>query len=173
MSYSQIPVCIFVVVEGVSPDDKSLVEEFGCSLIQQNEEGKRKVESFTLFFMLHCGKPLYNSVLWANWGPALSNVVILGNRFTSYQERLPSRQLRNEAPYIHNILPYLMETPVPNTFYHSDIFNDSAIHWFPTEMLASVPHALWRDNDEPVYDANDPEIVTMSECTARSGDHVL
>ena len=37
--------------------------------------------------MLHCGKPLYNSVLWANWGPALSNVVILGNRFTSYQER--------------------------------------------------------------------------------------
>ena len=43
--------------------------------------------SFTLFFMLHCGKPLYNSVLWANWGPGLSNVVILGNRFTSYRER--------------------------------------------------------------------------------------
>ena len=63
------------------------------------------------------------------------------------------------------ILPYLMETPVPNTFYHSDIFNDSAIHWFPTEKLASVPQALWRDNDEPVYDANDPEIVTTSERT--------
>ena len=37
--------------------------------------------------MLHCGKPLYNSVLWANWGPGLSNVIILGNRFSSYQER--------------------------------------------------------------------------------------
>ena len=45
------------------------------------------MDNLTLFFMLHCGKPLYNSVLWANWGPELSNVVILGNRFTSYQER--------------------------------------------------------------------------------------
>lgn len=51
------------------------------------QEGKRKVERLTLFFMLHCGKPLYNSVLWANWGPRLSNVIILGNRFSSYQER--------------------------------------------------------------------------------------
>ena len=45
------------------------------------------MERLTLFFMLHCGKPLYNSVLWANWGPGLSNVIILGNRFSSYQER--------------------------------------------------------------------------------------
>ena len=45
------------------------------------------MECLTLFFMLHCGKPLYNSVLWANWGLGLSNVIILGNRFSSYQER--------------------------------------------------------------------------------------
>ena len=62
----------------------------------------------------------------------------------------------------------MMETPIPNTFHHSDIFNDSAVHWFPTEMLASVPQALWKDNDEPVYDANDPEIVTTIERTAVS-----
>jgi len=139
-----------------------MVEESGCSLIEHNEEGKRKVERLTLFFMLHCGKPLYNSVLWANWGPGLSNVIILGNRFSSYQERIPSRQLREEAPYIYNILPYLIETPIKNTFHHSDIFNDSAIHCFTVEMLTKVPQAVWEENDEPRYDANDPEIVTQS-----------
>ncbi|XP_078363060.1 SRR1-like protein isoform X3 [Oculina patagonica] len=152
----------FIYEPHFSQDDKIVVKEFGSSLIEHNEEGKRKVESLTLFFMLHCGKPLYNSVLWANWGPGLSNVVILGNRFTSYQERLPSRQLRDEAPYIYNILPYMIETPIPNTFHHSDIFNDSAVHWFPNEMLAKVPHAVWKDNVEPVYDQNDPEIVTTN-----------
>ncbi|XP_020629792.1 SRR1-like protein isoform X2 [Orbicella faveolata] len=166
--FLQIAGQCFIYEPQFSKDDKSLVGDFGCSLIEHNEEGKRKVDSSTLFFMLHCGKPLYNSVLWANWGPGLSNVVILGNRLTSYQERLPSRQLRTETPYIYNILPYMMETPIPNTFHHSDIFNDSAIHWFPTEMLASVPQALWKDNDEPVYDANDPEIVTTIERTAVS-----
>lgn len=59
----------------------------------------------------------------------------------------------------------MVETPIPNTFFHSDIFNDSAIHWFPTELLASVPQALWKDGDEPFYDVNDPEIVTMSKNT--------
>jgi len=61
------------------------------------------------------------------------------------------------------ILPYMKETSIPNNFHHSDIFNDSAIHWFPAEMLATVPQALWKDNDEPLYDASDPEIVTTSE----------
>jgi len=62
----------------------------------------------------------------------------------------------------------MKEAPIPNTFHHGDIFNDSSIHWFPVEMLTSVPQALWKDNDEPVYDANDPEIVTTSEHNAAS-----
>ena len=60
------------------------------------------------------------------------------------------------------ILPYLIETPIKNTFHHSDIFNDSAIHCFTVEMLTKVPQAVWEENDEPRYDANDPEIVTQS-----------
>jgi len=30
------------------------------------------------------------------------------------------------------------------------------------EMITNVPHMVWEDNDEPRYDANDPEIVTQS-----------
>ena len=60
------------------------------------------------------------------------------------------------------ILPLLIETPIKDTFHHSDIFNDSGIHCFPKEMLTNVPHEVWEDNDEPRYDANDPEIVAQS-----------
>lgn len=145
-----------------SQDEVETVKEFGCSLIQSNEEGKRKVGQVTLFFMLHCGKPLYNSVLWANWGLGLSNVVILGNRFSSYKERIPSRQLMHEACYIYNILPYTAETPIHNSFCHSDIFNDSSIHWFPRKVLLTAPLSVWENCKEPIYDSNDPEIITKS-----------
>ena len=58
-----------------------------------------------------------------------------------------------------------MEMPISNTFYHSDIFNDSAIHWFPAETLATAPDIVWKDNTEPMYSADDPEIVTSNEKT--------
>ncbi|XP_068679202.1 SRR1-like protein [Montipora foliosa] len=160
--FLQIAGDCFIYEPLFSQDETMVVKEMGCLLIESNEEGKRKVEQITLFFMLHCGKPLYNSVLWANWGPGLSNVIILGNRFSSYQERLPSRQLIDEAPYIYNILPYTAETLVHNSFHHNDIFNDSAIHWFPRDMLTRVPHSVWQNCEEPKYDSNDPEIITQS-----------
>lgn len=63
-------------------------------------------------------------------------------------------------PVTIQILPYTSETLIPNTFHHSDIFNDSGIHWFPREVLAAVPETLWKDCAEPVYCEDDPEIVT-------------
>ncbi|KAK2574104.1 SRR1-like protein [Acropora cervicornis] len=186
LSHSKIPVCLLAVIERdpadrfitdtifqiagqcfiyeplFSQDEIETVKELGCSLIQSNEEGKRKVGQVTLFFMLHCGKPLYNSVLWANWGLGLSNVIILGNRFSSYKERIPSRQLMHEACYIYNILPYTAETPIHNSFCHSDIFNDSSIHWFPRKVLLTAPLSVWENCKEPSYDSNDPEIITKS-----------
>ena len=61
------------------------------------QEGKRKVSEKTLFYMLHCGKPLYNNLLWANWSEQISNVVILGNSFVSYEERSVPAQYSHHA----------------------------------------------------------------------------
>lgn len=61
------------------------------------QEGKHQVrDSPTLFYMVHCGKALYNNLLWRNWAPAaLSNMVIIGNSFKGMQERCaaPPRSL--------------------------------------------------------------------------------
>uniref|UniRef100_A0A493TH30 SRR1 domain containing n=1 Tax=Anas platyrhynchos platyrhynchos TaxID=8840 RepID=A0A493TH30_ANAPP len=63
--------------------------ELGLRLLPENEEGKHQVQdSPTLFYMVHCGKALYNNLLWRNWAPAtLSNMVIIGNSFKGMQER--------------------------------------------------------------------------------------
>jgi len=52
------------------------------------QEGKRTVTKPTLFYMPHCGKALYNNLLWANWHiDKLKYVTILGNSFTEMERR--------------------------------------------------------------------------------------
>ena len=42
----------------------------------------------TLFYMPHCGKALYNNLLWANWTPELlTNLLIIGNSFQHVCDR--------------------------------------------------------------------------------------
>lgn len=55
----------------------------------RGQEGKHGIEgAATLFYMVHCGKALYNNLLWSNWSPAaLSKLVIIGNSFRGIEER--------------------------------------------------------------------------------------
>lgn len=49
---------------------------------------KYTTKECTLFYMPHCGIAMYNNLLWANWDPAtLSDMAVIGNRFSSYNER--------------------------------------------------------------------------------------
>lgn len=143
--------------------ENEVLEELGYSLIQKNEEGKRLAEEATLFYMPHCGKPLYNNLLWTNWGQRLQNIVILGNSFNNFSERFTDNQLSQEVPYIQKIMPYHSETAVRNSFQFTDIFNDMAFHAFPPDVIKTAPSLLWLHNSEPCYDHLDNvEIITDS-----------
>jgi hypothetical protein len=49
--------------------------------LNNNKENQKLLN---LFYMPHCGKALYNNLLYANWSKAqLSSMVILGNRFST------------------------------------------------------------------------------------------
>ena len=48
----------------------------------------------TVFYMPHCGKALYNNLLWANWQPELlSLLTIVGNSFQHMLDRWESVKL--------------------------------------------------------------------------------
>ena len=62
--------------------DEDVLAQLGVAVIERNEEGKRRVEGPTLFYMPHCGRTLYSNAVWANWD-RLERVFVLGNSFAA------------------------------------------------------------------------------------------
>ena len=136
-----------------------IVKHFDISVLEVNEECKRSVDRRTLFYMPHCGKPMYNNLLWANWGKSLENLCIIGNSFSTYSIRTPSRLLKETVRYMADITPYTCQHDVPNSFHHKDVFNDISIHTFRKDILEAAPESMWKDCSEPVSNEEDVEII--------------
>ncbi|KAG8455746.1 hypothetical protein GDO86_001802 [Hymenochirus boettgeri] len=142
----------YVFDPAFSPIEISLLTKLGFNILTENEEGKRAVCKTTVFYMLHCGKALYNNLLWKNWSSdKLSKIIILGNSFKSIQERLLSRILRRDYLYIEKSLQAVEEAALPDLSRYSDVFNDTSIHWFPVQKLRTLPDDVWDIRDEPSY----------------------
>ncbi|XP_053558061.1 SRR1-like protein [Bombina bombina] len=158
----QIPKCqsyifdpLFTVLE------ISVLQKFGLTVVSENEEGKYKVCRHTVFYMPHCGKALYNNLLWRNWlQNSLSNIIIIGNSFKGIEERLLSRILQRDYVYIQMSLQVVEEMAFPEYPEYNDIFNDTSIHWFPLEKLETLPSKAWELQNEPSYQGcEDVEII--------------
>ncbi|XVF46714.1 hypothetical protein PTKIN_Ptkin03bG0050200 [Pterospermum kingtungense] len=79
----------------LSKADMTVLEELGCTVLSVNEEGKRRVERPTLFFMPHAPTYLEGNLLEANWSPSnINHVILLTNKMT---EELEYYQLRQEG----------------------------------------------------------------------------
>uniref|UniRef100_A0AAZ3R1Q6 SRR1-like domain-containing protein n=1 Tax=Oncorhynchus tshawytscha TaxID=74940 RepID=A0AAZ3R1Q6_ONCTS len=72
-----------------SSGEMEVLRQLGLNVLTENEEGKRAVSRPTLFYLMHCGKALYNNLLWKNWSrDALPLLTIIGNSFAGIQDRL-------------------------------------------------------------------------------------
>ncbi|XP_038202660.1 SRR1-like protein [Arvicola amphibius] len=148
----------------------SVLTALGVTVLSENEEGKRSVQGQpTVFYMPHCGTALYNNLLWSNWSvDALSRVLIIGNSFRGLKERLLTRILQKNYPYIAKILKSLEEIPLPQTPRYMDTFNDTSVHWFPLLKLEGLPRDLWASREEPDYqDCEDLEIIRKQTDSAQ------
>ncbi|KAL5016165.1 hypothetical protein ScPMuIL_005754 [Solemya velum] len=139
--------------------EKELLLELGVNVLDKNEECKRKCHKPTLFYMPHCGKSLYNNLLWSNWSLGLSNLIIIGNSFSNMVDKNPRKQMK-KAEYILSIQPYTSEVMLPQTYRLKDVFNDTAIHTFPSAKLQSCPDGFWSDKRKPEYDSEDVEFIS-------------
>lgn len=145
----------------LTPVDLSLLNEFEISLLIENLEGKYKVcGRNVLFYLPHCPKQLSNNLLWANWGLNLSHCIIIANSFNTIIEQSTSSVLKNSAEYVSKICPYTLELPVINSFKYFEIFNDTAVHFFP--KINMIPQDLWDQCAEPMY-LEDVEFITNSK----------
>ncbi|KAF9172615.1 sensitivity to red-light reduced protein [Mortierella sp. AD011] len=125
--------------------DRQLAEKLGLSVVEADGKTKHQIKASTLLYMPHCPKGLYSHVLEANWSrEKLNQLVILGNRFTMYDER----QVAKQAPFILPALSIADVSPLPQIkFEDNTVFNDLAIHSFPPERAIPEVDLVDREND--------------------------
>ncbi|KAG0090051.1 sensitivity to red-light reduced protein [Podila epicladia] len=133
--------------------DQQLAETLGLEVIKVNDQAKQVLQQRTLMYMPHCPKGLYSHVLESNWSrEQLDNLVVLGNRFTMYDENPSFKHYAKQAPFILPALSIAEVTLLPATkFEDNTIFNDLAFHRFPPQH--NVPEVDLQDREE------DPEML--------------
>lgn len=140
--------------------DERVLDLLNFTVVRKNEEGKKSVSTLTLFYMPHCGKELYNNLLWANWDvEALPLCVIIGNSFSTIVQNVPSRILKQYYNFIERAEMLYKEYPLKSLVEYDDVFNDISIHVMKKEITLSEKEKLFEGCNEPDYVGCEAEIV--------------
>ncbi|XP_028313741.1 SRR1-like protein [Gouania willdenowi] len=144
-----------------SPAEQDVLRELGLTVLTENEEGKRLVTRPTLFYLMHCGKALYNNLLWRNWSlERLSSLVIIGNSFSGMTERAIDREFKQDYSYISQAAGWCEERLLSCPSRLSDVFGDTSLISFPACSLNGLPQSMWAEPSEPQYqNCSDLEII--------------
>ncbi|XP_018496543.2 uncharacterized protein LOC100907622 [Galendromus occidentalis] len=128
--------------------ERKLLSEMGCEIPPENDEGFL-IFSDSLFYMPHCGKPLFNSVVYAN-RKHLTSVTIFGNSFSAMFDQFDfqNRIKNGELAALKGIEALYDEVPVENIFQYKDVFNDFSIVRFRSELLEEIPRPVYSSDDE-------------------------
>ncbi|CAN7975254.1 unnamed protein product [Ixodes persulcatus] len=142
--------------------ERRVLASLGFDVLEHNEEGKRCVNKRTLFFMPHCGTPLYNSLLWANWTKtSLNNILILGNSFDTIWTNKLDRVLDEKCSFLLSVKPAVREFAIVNNFRYADVFNDMSLHAFDGALLHDD---VWLSKQEPFYGKDDEIVLALRNC---------
>ncbi|XP_020505579.2 SRR1-like protein [Labrus bergylta] len=158
----QIPLKNCSVYDPVfSSGERDVLRELGLTVLTENEEGKHFATRPTFFYLMHCGKALYNNLLWKNWSPQrLPQLIIIGNGFSGMKDRTIEREFKCDYSYISQTVPVCEETQLPCPARLIDIFNDTAVITFPNSGLNRLPQSTWVEPPEPQYQhCTDLEII--------------
>lgn len=137
-----------------------LLQRFNIKVIAHNEEGKRRADKVTIFYMPHCAKALCNNLLWANWrSENLQNLVLVSNSFSHMLDMAQQSYLNRCGSFIIRASEIACEFGVENCFRFNDIFNNTSIHVFPMNRMLLLKPEFWESENEPKYCADD-EIIT-------------
>ncbi|XP_069565596.1 SRR1-like protein [Brachyistius frenatus] len=149
----QIPLKDCSVYDPVfSSGERDVLRELGLTVLTENEEGKHLATKPTLFYLMHCGKALYNNLLWKNWSAQrLSLVIIIGNSFSGMRERMIEREFTRDYSYISKAVDLCEERRLPCPSRLIDVFNDTSIITFPSNGLNGSQQSTWAESSEPQY----------------------
>jgi hypothetical protein len=154
--------CLVLSVEFYDPlftklDKCLLTSKFNFKISDKNDEGKCCIENErTLLYMPHCGKALYNNVIFSNWSDkSLDNLFVIGNSFKTItsMEGFSSDTYK----YICGSLKGAFESRPEERCEYTNGFNDMSITRFDSSLID-----FSNDLGVPSYVAENEEIVFAS-----------
>lgn len=124
----------------------------------ENDMVRHKMKCGTPLFayMPHCGRPMYNNILWSNWtSENIKNLVILGNSFEGFSLSDRSNELlylrRSKEICRDNLLPEF--EPCYNAFNHCSVID--------FDIKKACETDFWSKFDSPpVYVDHATEIIS-------------
>lgn len=144
----------------LSASEVKYLNSIGGRQITVNEEGKREAKVKTVFFMPHCGRALYNNVLWRNWScEGFSRLFIIGNSFKRYVDQVnPTKRgssdgQRESGECIRRAQEYFDEILFENDFKAIGALNDFSLHWCSR-----------RNIDQKLWESVPEEYIADGEC---------
>lgn len=101
----------------------AVLVSLGCTVIANDECGRREAADPTLFYMPHCEAVLYDNLLSSNWKPAmLRRMIVLGNSFGAYDRTVNEfRGINGSVPlevdcrHLLGIRRYVLEVEMEET----------------------------------------------------------
>ncbi|XP_039875345.1 SRR1-like protein isoform X2 [Simochromis diagramma] len=153
LEVGQIPLKDCSVYDPVfSSGERDVLRDLGLTVLSENEEGKRLVEKPTFFYLMHCGKALYNNLLWKNWSArGLPLMIIIGNSFSGMRDRTIEKEFTRDYSYISKAVDFSVERKLACPSHLIDVFNDTAVITFPSNSLNGLPQSTWAESPEPQY----------------------
>jgi len=143
---------VFVYDPLLSALEKDVLGCLGMQLVGSNEQGKRTVLKPTLFYMPHCGRAMYNNVVWANWGSGLASVAIIGNSFELYKEQSISLRHIQQSKTVQKSTPNTISCACP----HDHDIHKSSLSRTPGALEEVLPFTtelrlLYSDSDAEIF----------------------
>lgn len=150
-------------------NDKILLTDyFHFKLATKNEKCFKSIEknALNLFYMPHCGKAMYNNLLYSNWSKrSLTHLIILGNSFSTITTNNLDNKLNKYYSYIKDSLSVINEIRLSNECDLTNAFTDFSWHTFETSLLndQNVLNKLVNKLDEssnqtPIYEPDSEEL---------------
>lgn len=151
---AQIELSNCVVYDPIfSAGEKTVLKETGLTVLSENEEGKRRANKPTLYYLMHCGKALYNNILWKNWSKhCLTQIIVIGNSFHGMKDRTIDREFNRDYKYISQITSVCNEKLLPCPSHMIDVFSDTAVITFPSSAIDKLSQFTWMNPPEPQYE---------------------
>ncbi|KAH0793353.1 SRR1-like protein [Histomonas meleagridis] len=127
---------------------RSILTRMGFECEEEDLEGFIKFSPNTAFYMPHCPRFLYHNLLLANWDESqLQHLIIVGNSFESYEEKVRMLKQPNSS-CVEDLFATKSVHEIKLDFKGNDFFDSTSLMLFCPNFLPPKEDNFWQNREK-------------------------